>query len=171
MLWKKGDFMKICIKLLKLELFRWIFIIFCTLFLLLSEEPGLALACALATSMLPFPIDGFLPRHLRFNHLISQEVSILLRHRGDLLIGGQRTNDTTKGWNLPSLEHHPAHLNLTPLTRGAWHLADSAVPVSNLMMLFPRKFTGFDKVIYTCCTNSQGTGKTLKVLMRGSMDR
>lgn len=37
--------------------------------------------------------------------------------------------------------------------------------------VFPRKFTGFDKVIYTCCPNSQGRGKTVKVLMRGSMDR
>lgn len=68
-----------------------------------SEEPGEALACALVTSMLPFPLEDFLPRHLRFNHLVSQEVSILLRHRGDLLIGGQHTNESTKGSNLPSL--------------------------------------------------------------------
>lgn len=61
--------------------------------------------------------------------------------------------------------HHlipSAHSNLTPLTRATRHLADSAAPVSNLMLQFPRKFTMFDKVSYTCCPNRKRTGKIEK---------
>lgn len=62
----------------------------------MSEEPEVAGICALVISKLPFPSDGVLPRHLRFHHLVSQEVSILLRHQGDLLVGGQHINERPK---------------------------------------------------------------------------